>query len=458
MTASFAIRHANSENAGMKQTIDLLLVPRWIIPVEPAGVLTGHAVAVHAGEIVAVLPLADALAQYQPDTLIELRDQVLLPGLINLHTHAAMSLMRGFADDVPLMDWLHQHIWPAEKQHLSEAFVRDGTLLAAAEMLRGGTTCCNDMYFFPQAAAESFLAAGMRAMLGIIVLEFSSVYAADADDYLMRGLQIRDSLKHEVLLSFNFAPHAPYTISDATFSRIGTLAEQLGLSIHTHLHETADEISDSLTRFGVRPIERLARLGLLGPNFIGVHAVHLTEADINTLAQFNCHIAHCPTSNLKLGSGVAPLTALQDAGINVGLGSDGAASNNRLDMFAEMRLAALLAKGTSGNAAACSAATALRMVTINAARALNLDHLIGSLTPGKRADMIAVDISALQHQPVYDPLSHLIYVAGREDVTHVWVDGKLRVQHRQLLDIDADDLRARTAYWQLKLKPDSSTP
>lgn len=441
----------------MKQIIDLLLAPRWIIPVEPAGVLTGHGVAVHAGEIVAVMPLANALEHYQPDTLIELRDQVLLPGLINLHTHAAMSLMRGFADDVPLMHWLHHHIWPAEKQHLSEAFVRDGTLLAAAEMLRGGTTCCNDMYFFPQAAAESFLAAGMRATVGMIVLEFPSAYAADADDYLMRGLQIRDSLKHEALLSFNFAPHAPYTISDKTFSRIGTLAEQLGLSIHTHLHETADEISDSLTRFGVRPIERLANLGLLGPNFIGVHAVHLTDTDIDALAQYNCHIAHCPTSNLKLGSGIAPLGAMLEAGINVGVGSDGAASNNRLDLFAEMRLAALLAKGMGGDAAMCSAEWALRMATLNAARALNLDHQIGSLTVGKRADIIAVDLGALHHQPVYDPLSHLVYVAGREDVTHVWVDGNLRVQNRVLVDFDTDDLRARTAYWQLKFKPDSST-
>ena len=441
----------------MKQTIDLLLAPRWVIPVEPAGVFTGHAVAVHDGEIVAVLPLAEALAQYQPERLIELRDQVVLPGLINLHTHAAMSLMRGFADDLPLMTWLREHIWPAEKHHLSEAFVRDGTLLAAAEMLRGGTTCCHDMYFFPQAAAESFLTAGMRATLGMIVLEFPSAYAADADDYLMRGLQTRDSLKHEALLSFNFAPHAPYTISDATFSRIGTLAEQLGLSIHTHLHETADEIHDSLTRFGVRPIERLASLGLLGPNFIGVHAVHLTETDIDALAQFNCHIAHCPTSNLKLSSGIAPLGAMLEAGINVGIGSDGAASNNRLDMFSEMRLAALLAKGTQGDASACAAETALRMATLNAARALNLDHQIGSLTAGKRADIIAVDLGALHHQPVYDPHSHLVHVAGREDVTHVWVDGRLRVEDRALVDIDTDDLRARAAYWQLKLKPDSST-
>ena len=428
-------------------------MPRWVIPVEPAGVLTEHAVAVKDGAIVEVLPVIDAHQRYQADEVLELPGQALIPGLINLHTHAAMSLMRGFADDMPLMSWLNHHIWPAEKQHLSEAFVCDGTLLAAAEMLTGGTTCCNDMYFFPQAAAEAYIDAGMRATLGMIVLEFPSAYAADADDYLARGLHIRDTLKDEPLLSFSFAPHAPYTITDETYRRIGTLVDQLGLSIHTHIHETEDEITDSLTRFGVRPLERLARLGLLGPHFIGVHAVHLTDTEIDTLAQFNCHIAHCPSSNLKLGSGIAPVTQLMHAGVNVGLGTDSAASNNRLDMFAEMRLAALLAKGASHNAATLPAETALRAATLNAACALNLDHLIGSLTPGKRADMVAVDLSALHHQPVYDPLSHLIYVAGREDVTHVWVDGKLRVHNRSLLSLDHDDLRARAAYWHTKLKP-----
>ena len=437
----------------MKQNVDLLIMPRWVIPVEPAGVLTEHAVAVKDGAIVDILPVIDAHQRYQADEVLELPGQALIPGLINLHTHAAMSLMRGFADDMPLMSWLNHHIWPTEKQHLSEAFVRDGTLLAAAEMLAGGTTCCNDMYFFPQAAAEAYLDAGMRATLGMIVLEFPSAYAADADDYLARGLHIRDTLKDEPLLSFSFAPHAPYTITDETYRRIGTLVDQLGLSIHTHIHETEDEITDSLTRFGVRPLERLAQLGLLGPHFIGVHAVHLTDTEIDTLAQFNCHIAHCPSSNLKLGSGIAPVTQMLQAGVNVGLGTDSAASNNRLDMFAEMRLAALLAKGASHNAATLPAETALRAATLNAACALNLDHLIGSLAPGKRADMIAVDLSALHHQPVYEPLSHLIYVAGREDVTHVWIDGKLRVDNRRLLSLDPDDLRARAAYWHTKLKP-----
>jgi 5-methylthioadenosine/S-adenosylhomocysteine deaminase len=334
--------------------------------------------------------------------------------------------------------------------------VRDGTLLAAAEMLAGGVTTCNDMYFFPGAAGEAFIQAGMRATLGMIVMELPSAYAADADDYLAKGLAMRDALKDEPLLSFAFAPHAPYTLSDATFGRINTLVEQLGLPIHTHIHETTDEIADSLKQHGVRPLERLARLGLLGPNFIGVHAVHLNDAEIESLAAHGCHVAHCPTSNLKLASGIAPVSRLVRAGVNVGLGTDGAASNNRLDLFAEMRLAALLAKGTSGDAAALPAADALQAATLNAARALNLDSQIGSIVPGKRADLVAVDLHALSSQPVFDPISHLVYVAGREDVTHVWVDGKLKLNDRRLVDIgqnalNPDDLAARAAYWRAKL-------
>ena len=435
----------------MKAPADLILLPQWVVPVEPAGMLADHAVVVQDGRILDVLPADAAQTRYAATQTLVLPGQVLIPGLVNLHGHAAMSLFRGFADDLPLMDWLNQRIWPAEKQHMSEAFVRDGTLLAAAEMLAGGITACNDMYFFPQAAAEAFLQAGMRATLGMIVLEFPSAYASDADDYLAKGLAVRDELKEEPLLAFAFAPHAPYTISDASFGRINTLTEQLGLPIHTHIHETANEIRGSLKQYGVRPLERLARLGLLGPNFIGVHAVHVNDAEIELLAQHGCHVAHCPTSNLKLASGIAPVTKLVGAGVNIGLGTDGAASNNRLDLFAEMRLAALLAKGASGDAATLPAAAALKMATLDAARALNLDDRIGSIVPGKRADLVAVDLHALSSQPVFDPVSHLVYVAGREDVTHVWVDGKLKLNERRLVNIDTDDLTARAAYWRTKL-------
>ncbi|OJW48306.1 MAG: N-ethylammeline chlorohydrolase [Thiobacillus sp. 65-1059] len=435
----------------MKAPADLLLLPQWVVPVESEGTLADHAVAVQDGRILDVLPAGAAQARYAAAQTIALPGQALIPGLVNLHGHAAMSLMRGFADDLPLMAWLNGRIWPAEKKHASDAFVRDGTLLAAAEMLAGGITCCNDMYFFPQAAGEAFLQAGMRATLGILVLELPSAYASDADDYLARGLAMRDALKEEPLLGFAFAPHAPYTIADATFGRISTLAEQLGLPLHTHIHETADEIQASLKQYGVRPLERLARLGLLGPNFIGVHAVHVNDAEIDLLAQHGCHVAHCPTSNLKLASGIAPVAKFAAAGINLGLGTDGAASNNRLDLFAEMRLAALLAKGASNDAAALPAAAALKMATLDAARALNLDDRIGSIVPGKRADLVAVDLHALSSQPVFDPVSHLVYVAGREDVTHVWVDGKLKLDDRRLVGLDTDDLTARAAYWRTKL-------
>lgn len=435
----------------MKVPADLLLLPQWVIPVESEGALANHAVVVQDGCILDVLPADSAQTRYDATQTLALPDRALIPGLVNLHGHAAMSLFRGFADDLPLMAWLNERIWPAEKKHVSEAFVRDGTLLAAAEMLAGGITTCNDMYFFPQAAGEAFLQAGMRAILGMIVLERPSAYAPDADNYLARGLALRDELKDEPLLAFAFAPHAPYTISDATFGRINILAEQLGLPVHTHLHETADEIQDSLKQYGARPLERLARLGLLGPNFIGVHAVHVNEAEIGLLAQYGCHVAHCPTSNLKLASGIAPTFELMQAGVNLGLGTDGAASNNRLDLFAEMRLAALLAKGVSGDATALSAAAALKMATLGAARALNLDDRIGSIVPGKRADLVAVDLRALPSQPVFDPVSHLVYVAGREDVTHAWVDGKLKLNERCLVNLEPDDLTARATYWRNKL-------
>ncbi|HSJ80732.1 MAG TPA: TRZ/ATZ family hydrolase [Thiobacillus sp.] len=434
----------------MKAPADLILLPQWVVPVEPDGALADHAVVIQDGRILDVLPAADAEARYDAAQTVALPGQALIPGLVNLHGHAAMSLLRGFADDQPLMAWLNDHIWPAEKQHVSEAFVRDGTLLAAAEMLAGGVTCCNDMYFFPQTAGEAFLQAGMRATLGLIVLEFPSAYASDADDYLAKGLALRDELKDEPLLSFAFAPHAPYTIADATFGRINTLAEQLGLPIHTHIHETADEIQDSLKQYGLRPLERLARLGLLGPNFIGVHAIHVNDAEIGLLAQHGCHVAHCPSSGLKLASGIAPVARLIAAGVNLGFGTDGAASNNRLDLFGEMRLAALLAKGASGDAAALPAAAALKAATLDAARALNLDSRIGSIVPGKRADLVAVDLHALSSQPVFDPVSHLVYVAGREHVTHVWVDGTLKLNNRCLVDLEPDDLAARAVYWRSK--------
>jgi 5-methylthioadenosine/S-adenosylhomocysteine deaminase len=432
--------------------IDLLIRPEWIIPIEPAHVtLSGHALAIKDGVIVDLLPAADALLRYRPRELVDLPGQVLMPGLVNLHCHAAMALMRGFADDLPLMRWLQEHIWPAEAKHVSPDFVRAGTLLACAEMLRGGVTTFNDMYFFPEAAIAAVTQSGMRAALGIIALEFPSAYAADADDYLSKGLAIRDRHVANPLLSFCLAPHAPYTVSDKTFEKIATLAAQLDTPIHIHVHETRTEIEESIKNHGMRPIQRLHGLGLLSPQLIAVHAVHLEPAEIDLLAREGCHIAHCPTSNLKLGSGIPPMAAVNARGVNFGLGTDGAASNNRLDLFHEIRHAALLAKGASEDATALDAHTVLRAATLGGAKALGMEEKIGSLKPGKAADLCAIALDHWLIRPCYDPASHLVYVAGRENVTNTWVAGKRLMEQGNIAEIDETELLATASLWHTSL-------
>lgn len=436
-----------------RETVDHIIEPRWLIPIQPRGeVQADAAVAIRQGRIVAVLPAEEMRQRYHAASTSRLTQHVLIPGLVNLHTHAAMTLMRGLADDRPLMEWLEGHIWPAEAQVASRGFVHDGTLLGCAEMLAGGITCFNDMYFHPLAAAEAVDRAGIRACLGLVTLEFASQYAADADDYLRKGLEARDALRGHPRISTALAPHAPYTIGDRTFARVLTYAEQLGINVHLHLQETRKEILESEAQYGLRPLQRLAALGMLTPNLVAAHCVHLTDHEIETLAHHGCHVAHCPTSNLKLGSGIAPVSRMLAAGINVGLGTDGAASNNRLDLFAEMRLAALLAKA-SGDAASLPAAQALQMATLNGARALGLEQDIGSIEPGKLADLVALDFSTLEMQPCYDPLSHLVYVAGREQVSHVWVAGELRYENGIHANLDQNELKETAARWQDKLKP-----
>ena len=426
---------------------------RWVLPVEPDGVvLPDHTVLVSDGLICDVLPTAAARANAPAAERVALPDHVVMPGLVNLHTHAAMTLLRGLADDLPLMEWLQAHIWPAEIGHASDQFVLDGTLIACAEMIRGGVTCFNDMYFFPEAAASAALAAGMRAAIGIIVIDFPTPYASDPHDYLAKGLAARDALKHERLLTFCMAPHAPYTVSDRSLAQVLTLAEQLEVPIHLHLHETTDEIAQEQSRHGVRPLQRLRALGMLSPNLVAVHAIHVEASEIELIAAHGCHVAHCPSSNLKLASGFAPVARYLDAGVNVGLGTDGAASNNRLDLMEEMRLAALLAKAVSGRAEALPAHTAVRMATLAGATALGLEHRLGSLVPGKEADLTAVNLSTLAMSPCFDPVSHLVYCAGRQDVSDVWIAGRRVLQAGRLTTLNETELLARASRWQERLK------
>lgn len=433
------------------ETVDLRIDAAWIVPVEPAGTLTGHALIVDGGRILALLPAADADARYAARETKRLSSHVLIPGLVNAHTHSAMTLMRGIADDLPLKPWLEQHVWPVEGRFASPEFVHDGTLLACAEMLRGGVTACNDMYFYPDASARAYEEAGMRALIGAPILDFPTPYAADADAYISRGLAARDAWKHVPTLTFALAPHAPYTVGDATFAKVVMYARQLDLPVETHVAETRQEVADAVAATGVSPLARLDRLGVTGPGFIAIHAVHVDERDRALLAKHGCHVVHCPASNMKLASGIAPVTALQDAGVNVALGSDGAASNNRLDILSEMRLASLLAKVATGDAAALPAHAVLAMATLNGARALGLEAVTGSLVAGKDADVVAVDLSRVVTQPVFDPVSHLVNAVDRDCVSDVWVRGAHVVAGGEVTTVDTAALLARTRVWQHRL-------
>jgi 5-methylthioadenosine/S-adenosylhomocysteine deaminase len=438
------------EQAVMKN-IDTLINARWVIPVNDDRVLEQHAIAIDKGVIVDLLPSQQATQSYKANKVHHLDSHALLPGFVNTHTHTPMSLLRGYADDMPLMSWLNQHIWPAESKFVNEDFCHDGTLLAVTEMIRGGTTCFSDMYFFPEQSARVARQTGIRAMIGMIVLDFPTVWGDGPDHYLEKGLQLFDELKNDTNIRLAFAPHAPYTISDGPLERIATLSSELDLPVHMHLHETHDEIVGSLEQYGERPLQRMDNLGLLSPQMIAIHMTQLTDDEIELVSRTGTHIVHCPESNLKLASGLCPVDQLTKAGINVAIGTDGAASNNDLDMLAEMRTAALLAKGVSGDARALPAMEALRAATLNGARALGMDEITGSIEVGKQADVIAIDLSAPSTQPCYDPVSQIVYAAGRDQVTDVWVSGKQLLSGQEFTTIDKALVAKKARDWHARI-------
>ena len=432
--------------------VDTLIHARWIIPGEPEFVTYDHhSLVINGGKIIDLLPTELAKQTYQGKTTEHLDNHALLPGLINCHTHAAMTLMRGIADDLPLMDWLNNHIWPLEQKWMSETFVKDGTDLAIAEMILGGTTCFNDMYFFPEITAKQAIHHNIRAKVGLIVIDFPSVWARNSDEYIEKGLSLHEQLRQSELCTTAFAPHAPYTVSDEPLQKIKTLADELELPIHIHLHETLHEVEQAQSNSGQRPLQRLQKLGLINPSLIAVHMTQLTDEEISLFAESGAHIVHCPESNLKLASGFCQVAKCLNAGINVAIGTDGAASNNDLDMFGEMRSAALLGKAVAGDASAIPAMTALRMATINGAKALGLDNCCGSLSIGKAADIIAIDLNHLETQPIYCPVSQIVYAASRQQVTDVWVAGKRLLKNRYLTTFNINDLKAKIADWQQHL-------
>ncbi|MFT5887303.1 MAG: 5-methylthioadenosine/S-adenosylhomocysteine deaminase [Zhongshania sp.] len=431
--------------------VDTLIYARWILPIAPAAtLLQNHAIAISNGIISAIVPAADA-ADIEAKEILHLDQQLVMPGLINAHGHAAMSLFRGMTDDKPLHTWLNDHIWPAEGRWVDAQFIRDGSELAIAEMLRSGTTTFSDMYFFPEATAEVIRKAGIRAQLSFPIFDFPCAWGSGPDEYLRKGLALLDEHKHSELISIAFGPHAPYTVGDKTLQRVVTLAAELDAAIQIHLHETQQEIDDAVAQGGQRPISRLAELGLLGPKTQCVHLAAVNDEDIATLANYGCHAVHCPESNLKLASGFSPIEKMRQAGINIAIGSDGAASNNNLDLFSELRSAALLGKAVASDATAIPDHYALEMATINGARALGIDHLVGSLEVGKQADIIAIDMSALEQQPIYNPVSQLVYTNIGQHVQHSWIMGRRVLDNGQLTTLDTRDILARTEIWRKKM-------
>ena len=434
------------------EACDLLIEAGFVVPVVPHGVvLEHHAVAVTGGRIVAVLPVPEARSRFAPGETVSRPDAALIPGLVNAHTHNPMTLLRGVADDLPLKVWLQQHIWPIEAAVIGQDFVADGITLAIAEMLRGGTTCVNENYFFPDVQAATYKRHGFRARVGLPVIDFPTAWAASDDEYFDKADEVHDQWRDDALIATAFAPHAPYTVNDANFERVRMLADQLDIPVHLHLHETAQEVEQSLEKHGQRPIARLDRLGLVNERLIAIHMTQLTEAEMHLCAERGVSVVHCPESNLKLASGFCPACALERAGVNLAIGTDGCASNNDLDMFSETRTAALLAKAVAQDAAALDAFSALRAATLGGAKAIGFDDRVGSIEPGKEADLVCVDLSALETQPLHHVVSQLIYATGRQQVSDVWIAGRARLRQRMLVDIDIEGVLSNARQWRERI-------
>jgi 5-methylthioadenosine/S-adenosylhomocysteine deaminase len=432
--------------------IDLLINARWIIPIEPANTVLDHfAIAIHQGEILALLPQQEAAECFTAKRTENLDEHVVMPGLVNAHGHAAMTLLRGYADDKPLAEWLNDHVWPAEKQWVNDDFVRDGATLAIAEMIQSGTSCFSDMYFFPEQTTQAADDAGVRCQVSFPILDFPTTWGNGPADYIEKGLALREKYLEHSTISIGLGPHAPYTVSDEWLTKVVALSHQMTMPIQIHLHETASEVTDSIRQYGMRPMQRMMHLGLLTPQTQCVHMTQIDDADVALLQQSGAHVVHCPESNLKLASGFCPVDKLMNAGVNVALGSDGGASNNDLDLFGEMKTAALLAKAVSNNAGALDAHAALRMATLNGAKALGLDAQIGSLEVGKSADITAIRLSDLDVLPVYDPASQLVYTHVGHRVSHVWVEGRCLMADRVLQTIDEQALKTKVRQWQKKI-------
>ena len=436
-----------------KKNASIIISASWIFTSNSEGqLLSDYSIVIENDKIIDLVPQDKVFDEYEANDTYQLTDHILIPGLINTHTHAAMSLFKGFADDLSLQDWLNDYIWPAEKEFINSSFVKDGSILALSEMIKSGVTTFNDMYFFPDATAEAVKELGVRSNIGLVVLDFPTNYATDPEDYLLKGFEFRDKWRNEELITTSIAPHAPYSVSDEAFTLINTYSEELNINIHTHLHETQWEIEDSIEKYGITPVQRLNNLGIIGPLLMAAHCVHLNDQDMATLAKNKVSIVHNPSSNMKLGSGIADIAKMLKQNLNISLGTDSSASNNRLDIMEEMRLAALLIKGSTKSPESFSANEAIKMATINGAKALGLESIIGSIEKNKKADLVAIDLNSIENQPIYNPLTTLVYSSSRSDVSYVWIDGEIKLKDKKLVKIDEERIIQLAKKWQRKLK------
>ena len=436
-----------------KKNASIIISASWIFTSNSEGqLLSDYSIVIENDKIIDLVPQDKVFDEYEANDTYQLTNHILIPGLINTHTHVAMSLFKGFADDLSLQDWLNDYIWPAEKEFINSSFVKDGSILALSEMIKSGVTTFNDMYFFPDVTAEAVKELGVRSNIGLVVLDFPTNYATDPEDYLLKGFEFRDKWRNEELITTSIAPHAPYSVSDEAFTLINTYSEELSINIHTHLHETQWEIEDSIEKYGITPVQRLNNLGIIGPSLMAVHCVHLNDQDMATLAKNKVSIVHNPSSNMKLGSGIADIAKMLKQNLNISLGTDSSASNNRLDIMEEMRLAALLIKGSTKSPESFSANEAIKMATINGAKALGLESIIGSIEKNKKADLVAIDLNSIENQPIYNPLTTLVYSSSRSDVSYVWIDGEIKFKDKKLVKIDEERIIQLAKKWQRKLK------
>ncbi len=445
----------SAANPSTARNADLVVSADHVLPIAPHNVvLHDAAIAVAGDTIIDMGERSGVLARHPSATHRNLPHHVLLPGLVNAHGHLAMTLLRGLGEGQSLEAWLQDTIWPLEGRWVDEGFVADGTLMAMAEMLASGTTTGSDMYYFPETVAE-LAQVGCRMQVTFPIINHPNAWSQNLDECFERGLKLRDERRSDPLVNVCFGPHSTGTAGEAALRRVAMLADELDAAVHIHLHETKGEVAEARRSLRQSPIETLEEAGLLTENLQAVHMTAVTDLEIAMIAECGASVIHCPMSNTKLASGICPVPSFREAGVNVALGTDGAASNNGLDLFQEARMATLLAKFGSGDPAALPAAEALEMATLGGARALGMADRIGSLEVGKQADFIAVDVDHPAMQPLHDVPAQLVHTAAGTRVSHTFVAGECRYEDGSFPTIDVDDLRHRTGVWQERMGHDA---